>query len=103
MTMETREYSALLYALADEIRREEGCVTEAPERIREAAYRLDCQTIEITVLKRQSEKLLAALCLVKDAYKSQPERLISGDGICADNEVWIHDCAEAIRARGDTK
>ncbi len=31
------------------------------------------------------------------------ERLISGDGICADNEVWIHDCAEAIRARGEGK
>lgn len=31
------------------------------------------------------------------------ERLISGDGICADNEVWIHDCAEAIRAREDRK
>lgn len=25
------------------------------------------------------------------------ERLISGDGICADDGVWIHDCAEAIR------
>lgn len=25
------------------------------------------------------------------------DRLISGDGICADGEVWIHDCAEAIR------
>jgi len=25
------------------------------------------------------------------------ERLISGDGICASDEVWIHDCAEAIR------
>ena len=79
MMMETREYSALLYALADEIRREEGCVTEAPERIQEAAYRLDCQTIEITVLKRQREKLLAALCLFKDAYQSQPERIRTGN------------------------
>lgn len=25
------------------------------------------------------------------------DRLISGDGICADDGVWIHDCAEAIR------
>ena len=29
------------------------------------------------------------------------ERLISGDGICADDGVWIHDCAEAIRAMED--
>lgn len=29
------------------------------------------------------------------------ERLISGDGICADDGVWIHDCADAIRARGE--
>lgn len=26
------------------------------------------------------------------------ERLISGDGICAADGVWIHDCADAIRA-----
>lgn len=26
------------------------------------------------------------------------ERLISGDGICAADGVWIHDCAAAIRA-----
>lgn len=26
------------------------------------------------------------------------DRLISGDGICAADGVWIHDCAAAIRA-----
>lgn len=26
------------------------------------------------------------------------DRLISGDGICAVDGVWIHDCAAAIRA-----
>ena len=35
-----------------------------------------------------------------EACAKAVERLISGDGICADNEVWIHDCADAIR-RGD--
>ena len=29
------------------------------------------------------------------------ERLIVGDGICASDEVWIHDCAEAIRTLKD--
>jgi|GEM_PF-6515856 len=29
------------------------------------------------------------------------ERLISGDGICADDGVWIHDCAAAIRELGE--
>lgn len=29
------------------------------------------------------------------------ERLISGDGICADDGVWIHDCAAAIRKLGE--
>lgn len=35
---------------------------------------------------------------VKKACAKVCERLIHGDGICADNEVWIHDCAAAIRA-----
>ena len=29
------------------------------------------------------------------------ERLISGDGICSDDGVWIHDCAAAIRKLGE--
>lgn len=48
--IETRTYSAMLYDLAAEIRREKGCVTEFPEAVEEAAERLDEQTMAITVL-----------------------------------------------------
>lgn len=37
----------------------------------------------------------------REACAHAVERLISGDGICADDGVWIHDCADAIRERGD--
>ena len=43
---------------------------------------------QIAEIKRKERERCAVVC----------ERLISGDGICADNEVWIHDCAEAIRS-----
>ena len=46
---------------------------------------------QIAEIKRKERERCAAVC----------ERLISGDGICADNEVWIHDCAEAIRSLED--
>ena len=44
----------------------------------------------------------AALVAAKEreACAQTAERLISGDGICTDDGVWIHDCAAAIRARG---
>ena len=35
----------------------------------------------------------------REACAHAVERLISGDGICADDGVWIHDCADAIRMR----
>lgn len=47
---ETREYSQMLYALADEIRDQEGCVTESAESVEEAAERLDAQTVTIKAL-----------------------------------------------------
>ena len=37
----------------------------------------------------------------REACAKVCERLISGDGICADDGVWIHDCAAAIRARDE--
>ena len=59
--VETKEYAAMLYALADEIRREEGCVTESPELVEQAATRLDEQTVTINELRRQRGVLLDAL------------------------------------------
>lgn len=60
---ETKAYSAMLYALADEMRREEGCVTESPELVEQAATRLDEQTVRINELRRQHGVLLDALHL----------------------------------------
>ena len=60
--VETKVYSAMLYALADEMRREEGCVTESPELVEQAATRLDEQTVTINELRRQRGELLNALC-----------------------------------------
>ena len=37
----------------------------------------------------------------REACATTVDRLISGDGICADSGVWIHDCAEAIRGRSN--
>lgn len=42
-------------------------------------------------------QLLAAQQRTAEACAKAVERLISGDGLCADDGVWIHDCAEAIR------
>lgn len=58
--VETKTYSAMLYALADEIRREEGCVTESPDLVEDAATRLDEQTVIINELRRQNSDLLAS-------------------------------------------
>ena len=45
-----RHYSAMLYALADEIRSEEGCVTQSAEAVSSAAERLDTQKVTIDAL-----------------------------------------------------
>ena len=62
---DTKTYAAMLYALADEMRREEGCVTESPELVEQAATRLDEQTVTINELRRQHGVLLAALNLIE--------------------------------------
>lgn len=59
----TKTYSAMLYALAAEMRREEGCVTESPELVEQAATRLDEHTVTINELRRQRGELLNALFL----------------------------------------
>ena len=50
-----------------------------------------------TVQEVQAEAVAAE----REACAKVCERIISGDGICADDGVWIHDAAAAIRARGN--
>lgn len=58
---DSKAYSAMLYALADEMRQKKGCVTESPDLVEEAAERIDYQTVMIRGLEIQREELLAAL------------------------------------------
>ena len=58
----TREYSAMLYRLADaidDLTRLAGMDDSEVETIREAAERLDTQTVHIACLKKQFGALLA--------------------------------------------
>ena len=59
-------------ALADEIDSEEGVVTESAEAVREAAERLDVQTIRINCLKEQRDELLAALKEIAECAEGHP-------------------------------
>jgi len=58
---DSKAYSAMLYALADEMRQKEGCVTESPDLVEEAAERIDYQTVMIRGFEIQREELLASL------------------------------------------
>jgi hypothetical protein len=80
----------MLYALADEIRREEGCVTESAERVEAAAERLDTLTVtirgmEIMLSKLQSEFNLA-MSKVEAATAAHPNavRFLLDEAI----EIW---------------
>lgn len=88
---ETRTYSAMLYDLADEMRREEGCVTEFPEAVEEAAERLDEQTMAITVL-------LKAIRAARSRIESDRETLFDCHKDLATNtvtdEAGLHGLAE---------
>lgn len=55
-TRSTREYSGALYALADRLEQCGRLTADGAEMLREAAQRLDEQTIAINVLRRQIEK-----------------------------------------------
>lgn len=92
MTTETKTYSAMLYALSDEMRREEGCVTESPELVEQAATRLDEQTVTINELRRQHSVAVDALCQIA------AETTIDGterDDLCA---IIQGICRKAIAA-----
>jgi hypothetical protein len=61
MNKPTKEYSAMLYALADEIEAEEGCTTESHETVREAAQRMDELTVTIRGMEIQRGRAERAL------------------------------------------
>lgn len=56
----TKQFSALLYALANQVRNRQA-VMIPPERIEDAAERLDTLTVTIRGLEIQRNELLAAL------------------------------------------
>lgn len=86
MTIETRIYSAMLYSLAGDIDSDEGCFMESAETLREAAQRLDEQTVTIRSLIKQRDDLLAALEAMNRAYVNLMEngrdRIIMLGGDC---------------------
>lgn len=93
-TKETRAISHMLYALADEIRGEEGCVTESAENVEEAAERLDIQTITINVLQKQRDEIIAAL----EKFMNSHEECTDFDGFTAQIVSMgdYHEAQEAI-------
>ena len=68
----TKHYSTMLYALADEIRSEEGCVTQSAEAVECAAERLDLQTISIAALKIHGAALLRVLQRIIEIAEERP-------------------------------
>lgn len=57
----SKVYSKALYALAEEIDKNEGCVTCSSVLVEGAAERIDTQTLTIRGLEIQRDELLAAL------------------------------------------
>lgn len=57
----TVAYSAMLYELADQIEQEDRCITTSAESVREAAERMDAQTVTIGVTERANERMRANL------------------------------------------
>lgn len=79
-SVETKTYSAMLYALADELRKASPAhpVLASPEPLEEAAERLDMLTVTIRGLVIQRDELLASL----DAFISEHEE-------CEDSDGWM--------------
>lgn len=110
-TPETRTYSAALYLLADQIEAE-GVMTIEPETIRQAAQRLDEQTVCINFLKRLPDgwKLVDIGLLrsvlrtnglrvsgaTAESIDAEVERVISAMLSAAPAEPAAHDDAELL-------
>lgn len=86
----TREYSAMLYRLAEEVRQEDGCVTESAELIEEAAERLDTLTVTIhgmeIMLKNLQSEFNRAISKIEAATAAHPNavRYLLDEAI----EIW---------------
>ena len=67
-------------------------IVEIADDIRRTLQSLEGDLVElerlVTLAKNEARRESAKVC----------NRLIHGDGICADGEVWIHDCEDAILA-----
>ena len=72
MNPPTKHYSTMLYALADEIDREEGCVTESAENVRQAAERIDAQHVTIAGYKITAGILLRTLQRLVEIADERP-------------------------------
>ncbi len=97
----TEQYSSMLYALAKEMRDEEGCVTESAERVEEAAERLDTLTVTISGMEIMLSKLQSefnrAISKVEAATSAHPNavRFLLDEAI----EIWGQ--AVAIEVKND--
>lgn len=71
---ETKTYAAMLYRLAEEI--DSGDVlTAEPEAIREAAQRMDEQTVEINQLRKEQDAMLADLATAEQDSRQKQARI----------------------------
>lgn len=100
-SVETKTYSAMLYALADELRKASPAhpVLASPEPLEEAAERLDMLTITIRGLEIQRDELLAAL----DTFISEHEECEDADGwmafMCSTEAFHVADeAADSVKA-----
>lgn len=98
---ETRNNSAMLYALAEEIRSQEGCVTESADRVEAAAERMDTLTVTIRGMEIMLTKLQAefnrAISKVESATCAHPNavRFLLDEAI----EIW--GAAMVIESKND--
>ena len=56
---------------------------------------------QLSKAQHTSQEVVDAVLAEREACANSVERLISGDGICAENDIWIHDCSQAIRERSN--
>lgn len=69
----SKVYSKALYDLAEEIDKNEGCVTCSSVLVEGAAERIDMQTVTIRGLEIQRDELLAAMNKLSGMKLGYPE------------------------------
>jgi hypothetical protein len=80
---ETKDHAAMLFDLAEEIRREEGCVTESADRVEAAAGRLVTLSEKFGMLVNQRAELRTAL--------------LSARKVIARDRKSFFDCSKSFR------